>query len=387
MRLATPSGFATEVFLLERPDGDLLPEGAWTLVGDQRLHDAWTQAGLPEPDHALWVAVPEEEKRLRTVIPWLEHWARVPLHRDATVVALGGGVLTDLTGLAASLYLRGVAWQVWPTTLLAMADAALGGKTGADLAAGKNLVGAFHPPRRLVACTDFLAGLPERHLQNGRWELVKTALIQGEMAWAMDMLQDGPVKVRWVERALAFKAGVVHRDPREAGERRLLNLGHTLGHALEAASGYQLLHGEAVGLGLLGACLLAEEQGLKPFPASLLDPLARRLTPLASLVAPWRDCLPLLARDKKATRASGPAEEAPAIMIQCILPATERSRRAAGAAPPGLGISPCQAPVPAPPGEPPCLTSAFPFSCSFSWRFRPPRRMSGPSCSRPAPSS
>jgi 3-dehydroquinate synthetase len=236
------------------------------------------------------------------------------------VVALGGGVLTDLTGLAASLYLRGVAWQVWPTTLLAMADAALGGKTGADLAAGKNMVGAFHSPRRLVACTDFLAGLPERHLQNGRWELIKTALIQGEMAWAMDMVQDGPVKVPWVERALAFKAGVVHRDPREAGERRLLNLGHTLGHALEAASGYQLLHGEAVGLGLLGACLLAEEQGLKPFPASLLDPLVRRLMPLASLVAPWHDCLPLLARDKKAVRAPGSGEETPTTMIHCILP-------------------------------------------------------------------
>ncbi|MBK8790011.1 MAG: hypothetical protein IPO28_07530 [Holophagaceae bacterium] len=87
------------------------------------------------------MAVPEEEKKLRTVIPWLEHWARIPLHRDATVVALGGGVLSDLTGLAASLFLRGIAWQVWPTTLLAMADAALGGKTGADLSAGKNLVG------------------------------------------------------------------------------------------------------------------------------------------------------------------------------------------------------------------------------------------------------
>ncbi len=320
MRLATPSGFASEVFLLERPEGDLLPEGPWTLVGDQRLHKAWTGAGLPVPDHALWVAVPEEEKRLRTVIPWLEHWAGVPLHRDATVVALGGGVLTDLTGLAASLYLRGVAWQVWPTTLLAMADAALGGKTGADLAAGKNLVGAFHPPRRLVACTDFLAGLPERHLQNGRWELIKTALIQGEMTCALDMLQEGPVKIAWVERALAFKAGVVHRDPREAGERRLLNLGHTLGHALEAASGYQLLHGEAVGHGLIGACHLAEEQGLNPYPAGRRVPMARRIPPLAPLVAPWRDCLPLLTRDKKAVRAPGSAEEASAILIHCILP-------------------------------------------------------------------
>jgi 3-dehydroquinate synthetase len=320
MRLATPSGFATEVFLLERPTRDLLPEGPWTLVGDQRLREAWTRAGMPEPTHALWVAVPEEEKRLRTVIPWLEHWALVPLHREATVVALGGGVLTDLTGLAASLYLRGVAWQVWPTTLLAMADAALGGKTGADLAAGKNLVGAFHAPRRLVACTDFLASLSERHLQNGRWELVKTALIQGELAWALEMLQEGPVKFAWVERALAFKAGVVHRDPRESGERRLLNLGHTLGHALEAASGYQLLHGEAVGLGLLGACFLAEEQGLKPFPASLLDSMARRLAPLASLAAPWRACLPLLTRDKKAARVTPQGEAASVIEIQCILP-------------------------------------------------------------------
>jgi 3-dehydroquinate synthetase len=320
MRLATPSGFATEVFLLERPDRDLLPEGPWTLVGDQRLREAWLAAGMPEPAHALWVAVPEEDKRLRTVIPWLERWALVPLHRDATVVALGGGVVTDLTGLAASLYLRGVAWQVWPTSLLAMADAALGGKTGADLAAGKNLVGAFHAPRRLVACTDFLNSLPERHMQNGRWELIKTALILGEMTWALEMLQEGPVKVAWLERALAFKAGVVHRDPRESGERRLLNLGHTLGHALEAASGFRLLHGEAVGLGLLGACLLAEEQGLKAFPASLLEPLARQLAPLAALVAPWHDCLPLLARDKKAARVSGSGEETSAIEIQCVLP-------------------------------------------------------------------
>ncbi|MCE1203200.1 MAG: 3-dehydroquinate synthase [Holophagaceae bacterium] len=315
MRLATPSGFATEVFLLEAPDRELLPEGAWTLVGDRRLREAWTRAGMPEPEHALWVSVPEEEKKLRTVIPWLEHWAQIPLHRDATVVALGGGVLSDLTGLAAALFLRGIAWQVWPTTLLAMADAALGGKTAADLAAGKNLVGAFHAPRRLVACTDLLAGLPERHLQNGLWELVKTALILGEMAWAQEMLQDGPLKVAWVERALAFKAGVVHRDPREAGERRLLNLGHTLGHALEAASGYRLLHGEAVGLGLLASCLLAEEQGLKAYPPGLIEALVRRLAPLAPQIAPWADCLPLLARDKKAARASGSSIE-----IQCILP-------------------------------------------------------------------
>ena len=319
MKLSTPSGFATEVFLVEAPDRELLPEGPWTLVGDLRLREAWRAAGLPEPSHALWVSVPEEEKKLRTVIPWLEHWAGVPLHREATVVALGGGVLSDLVGLAAALYLRGVAWQVWPTTLLAMADAGLGGKTGADLAAGKNLVGAFHPPRRLVACTAFLGSLPPRHLESGRWELIKTALIQGEMDWAAEMLQEGPVKLPWVERALAYKAAVVHRDPREAGERRLLNLGHTLGHALETASGYGLLHGEAVGLGLLGACLLAEEQGLKAFPPAFLGTMVRRLAPLAPLVPAWAACLPPLLRDKKARHVPGAGEE-PATEIHCILP-------------------------------------------------------------------
>jgi 3-dehydroquinate synthase len=134
------------------------------------------------------------------------------------------------------------------------------------------------------------------------------------------MLQDGPVKFAWVERALAYKAGVVHRDPREAGERRLLNLGHTLGHALEAASGYSLLHGEAVGLGLLGSCLLAEELGLKAFPPAFLESLARRLAPLASLVAPWPACLPLLLRDKKAKLVPGSAGDQPATEIHCILP-------------------------------------------------------------------
>ena len=320
MRLAAPSGFATEVFILGAPDPSLLPEGSWTLLGDECLRGAWQGAGMPEPDHALWVSVNESEKKLRTLIPWLEHWARVPLHREATVVALGGGVLTDLTGLAAALYLRGVAWQAWPTTLLAMADAGLGGKTGADLAAGKNLVGAFHSPRRLVACTDFLATLPPRHMENGRWELVKTALIQGEMTWASEMLQDGPVRQAWVERALAFKAGVVHRDPRESGERRLLNMGHTLGHALEAASGYQLLHGEAVGLGLLASCLLVGDLDLRPFPTEFLDLFARRLAPLAPLVAPWPECFPLLHRDKKARVAAHSTEDDPATEIHCILP-------------------------------------------------------------------
>lgn len=319
MRLATPQGFSTEVFLVEALDPALLPEGPWTLVGDKCLRDAWRRAGMPEPPHALWVSVPEAEKRLRTISPWLEHWARIPLYRDGTVVALGGGVLTDLVGLAAALFLRGIAWQAWPTTLLAMGDAGLGGKTGADLEAGKNLVGAFHSPRRLVACSAFLDSLPKRQMDNGRWEFIKTALILGETDWALEMLNAEAFRPSWVERALAYKAGVVHRDPRETGERRLLNLGHTLGHALEAASGYSLLHGEAVGLGLLGACFLAEEQGLKPLPPALLEPMTRRLAPLATQIVPWSECLPLLARDKKG-RVVGTEWGTPTTEIHCILP-------------------------------------------------------------------
>ena len=310
MRIHLPGGFPTEVHVLERPTPELLPEGPWVLLGDEAVRPHWEAAGLPQPEGSRWVAVSEEGKRLGALEPWLEGWARLPLRRDATLVAVGGGVLTDMAGLAASLYLRGIAWQAWPTTLLSMADAGLGGKTACDLDAGKNLVGAFHAPARLVACTSVLETLPPRQIESGRWELVKTALLLNDLPWCEELLRVPTPRTTWIEKALAFKAGVVHRDPQEHGERRLLNLGHTLGHALESASGYRLLHGEAVGLGLLAACLLAEAEGLHPFPPSLLQAFADRLAPLAPLIAPWEALKPWLSRDKKAL-ASG---------IACILP-------------------------------------------------------------------
>ena len=314
MRLATPPGFATEVFVQEAPSPDLLPAGPWTLVGDAAVRGAWRAAGLPEPPGARWVSVDEPRKRLETILPWLEAWSELPLPRNATVVAVGGGVLTDLAGLASALYLRGVAWQAWPTTLLSMADAGLGGKTGADLPAGKNLVGAFHPPQRLVACTGFLGTLPGRQMENGRYELIKTALLLGDAEWLDALLSPAPVRTAWIERALLFKAEIVHRDPTEKGERRLLNLGHTLGHALESASGYALLHGEAVGMGLIAACHLSESLGSKPFPRAVTGALAARLTPLAPHLPDWEALVPWLTRDKKAVQEGG------ALEIHCILP-------------------------------------------------------------------
>lgn len=311
MRLVeVPDGYATEVWIGQSPSPALLPQGSWVLIGDGAVRPAWLGAGMPEPPGTLWVSVPESRKRLETIIPWLETWARLPLHRDATVVAVGGGVLTDLAGLTASLYMRGLPWQSWPTTLLSQVDAGLGGKTGADLEAGKNLVGAFHAPVRLVACTCFLDTLPPRQIDSGRWELLKTALLLGDLPWAQSLAEGGGGDEADIARALAYKAGVTHRDPTERGERRLLNLGHTLGHALESASGYALLHGEAVGMGILAACLLADEEGMAPFPAPFLDALAARLAPLAGEIRPWELLRPWMLRDKKGTGGS----------IQCILP-------------------------------------------------------------------
>ena len=312
-----PEGFPTEVVLRQSLAEDLLPEGRWTLLGDENVRSHWTDHRFPEPPGTLWVPTSESLKRLESLIPWLEAWACLPLHRDATIVAVGGGVLTDMAGLAAALFLRGVAWHCWPTTLLAQVDAGLGGKTAVNLAAGKNLAGAFHPPERLVVCTDFLATLPRRHLAAGAWELCKHALIEGDLAWAERLLAGETPGLGDLERSLGQKGAVVHRDAREQGERKLLNLGHTLGHALESASGFELLHGEAVGLGTLAACLLAEAEGLPAFPEDFLRGFAQRLRPLAGRIPAWEACLPVLARDKKASGASKGSEESG---IHCVLP-------------------------------------------------------------------
>jgi 3-dehydroquinate synthetase len=317
MELKLPEGFPTRVWVEEAPDPGLLPAAPWTLVGDAAVRDTWLRHRMPEPPGTLWVPVAEATKRLDTLIPWLEAWARLPLPRGATLVAVGGGVLTDMAGLGAALYMRGIRWHAWPTTLLAQVDAGLGGKTAVDLEAGKNLAGAFHPPQQLVVCRTFLATLPARQLAAGRWEIFKMALVAGDLDWAETLLEPGVPGPETLLRALRAKAEIVHRDPLEAGERRLLNLGHTLGHALEAASDYRLLHGEAVGLGTLAACCLSEDLGLGDFPPGFLARVAARLAPLAPLVPPWEACLERLPRDKK---SAPDGENSARSAIHCILP-------------------------------------------------------------------
>jgi shikimate kinase/3-dehydroquinate synthase len=177
-------------------------------------------------------------------------WRSLRLDRGGAIVALGGGTTTDLAGFAAATYMRGVDWVAVPTSLVGQVDAAIGGKTAIDLPEAKNLVGAFHWPARTVIDPALLTTLPEEERRNGLAEVVKTGLLAGEPLWELS-------EPELVRRCAAFKAALCLRDPEDRGPRHALNLGHTFAHALEAASGYELSHGRAVGLGLLAALRLS----------------------------------------------------------------------------------------------------------------------------------
>jgi 3-dehydroquinate synthase len=191
--------------------------------------------------------------------------------RDGVVVALGGGVIGDLTGLAAGLLKRGIAFAQIPTTLLAQVDSSVGGKTAINTAAGKNLVGLFHQPRIVIADTEVLKTLPRRELLAGYAEVAKYGAL-GDRAFfewleangAKALAGDSTAMVQAVAHACRMKAAIVARDERETGERALLNLGHTFGHALEAATGYsdRMLHGEGVAIGMALAFQLSVKLGL-----------------------------------------------------------------------------------------------------------------------------
>ena len=198
--------------------------------------------------------------------------AELKASRDATIVALGGGVIGDLAGFAAACWMRGIAFVQMPTTLLAMVDSSVGGKTAVDLAQGKNLVGAFHQPRAVVVDTGTLATLPERELRAGLAEVVKYAALGDAafFAWLEQhadalLARDTQVLAEAIATCCRQKAGIVSRDETEQGERALLNFGHTFGHALETATGYGvLLHGEAIAIGMVLAARLSAQLGRAP---------------------------------------------------------------------------------------------------------------------------
>ncbi len=196
----------------------------------------------------------EESKNLRSVEDLCRGFAEWGLHRADVVVAVGGGVVTDVAGFAAAVYHRGIAVIHVATTLLGQVDAAIGGKTGVNLPEGKNLVGSFWQPEAVICDTDTLATLPPREYRSGLGEMAKYAFL------GVPNLRDLPIDEA-VAACAACKAAVVSGDERESGARALLNYGHTLAHALETAGSYDLRHGEAVGIGLTFAARLARRMG------------------------------------------------------------------------------------------------------------------------------
>jgi 3-dehydroquinate synthase len=224
------------------------------------------QARLPRVQ-VLRLPRGESAKNLAAVERTCQWLAEQGYDRRSVIVGVGGGAATDHAGFAAAVYLRGIDFALCPTTLLAAVDASVGGKTGVDIAAGKNLVGAFHQPRVVVADLGFLATLPAREIAAGLAEVVKAGLIgDAELFANVESSAQavlGPAELpAVVAAAVRVKIEVVTEDERESGRRAVLNFGHTLGHAIEAASGYELLHGEAVSLGMVAALALGEARGV-----------------------------------------------------------------------------------------------------------------------------
>ena len=222
--------------------------------------DGWQVAGVLE------VPAGEPSKSLETYAKTVRDLARLGLTRDATLFALGGGVVGDLGGFVAATYMRGVSLVMMPTSLLAMVDSSVGGKVGLDLPEGKNLVGAFVRPRLVAADLDWLGTLPERELSNGLAEVVKMGLLAGggffEDLSLVERARAGDPEalLTLALHCVRFKAGVVAEDEMEGGPRAILNYGHTIGHALEAAAAYALPHGTAVAAGMVAAARISRER-------------------------------------------------------------------------------------------------------------------------------
>src|SRR5207302_6726684 len=246
------AGVHVERGALQRLGGLVPGDGKTALVSDPQvaaIHGMDAQLALGSRLTETHELLPGEEAKSLAAVDRL--WQELRLDRTGTIVAFGGGCTTDAAGFVAATYLRGIAWTPVPTSLVAQVDAAIGGKTGIYLPQGKNLVGAFHWPERTVIDPALLATLPPEQRREGMAEVVKTALLAGE---PFHELPDDEL----VRRCAAFKAAVCLRDPHDHADRKMLNLGHTFAHALEAAARYEgVTHGQAVALGLLAALRLS----------------------------------------------------------------------------------------------------------------------------------
>jgi 3-dehydroquinate synthetase/shikimate kinase len=288
--LLAAAGVHVELGAIDELD-ELVPgDGPVELVVDAHvsgIHGIRAQVALGAR-HVVQHEVPAGEAAKTPAV--LERlWTSVRVGRDGVVVALGGGSTTDVAGFAAATHMRGIAWTAVPTTLVGQVDAGIGGKTAIDLPAAKNAVGVFHWPARVVCDPTLLTTLPEAERVNGLAEVVKTGLLAGDAIWE----RPEPEQVR---RCAAFKSGICLSDPYDRGARTQLNLGHTFGHALEAAAGYALPHGRAVALGLLAALRLSGLSDEVRMVQEVLSPEPVTVDADAAWAA--------LARDKKAERGA-----------------------------------------------------------------------------------
>ena len=228
------------------------------------------------------IPVGEEHKTLQTINSLWSGFVQAGVERKSIVIALGGGITGDLTGFAAATYLRGIPWVNVPTTLLAMVDSSLGGKTGANLPQGKNLIGAFHAPALVLTDPEELSSLPPAELRSGLAEAIKHALIADPSLYQQLRNEGWGQEIEkitsLISRAVAVKAAVIESDPYEKGARQALNFGHTAGHGIERASDYHLSHGESVAIGMVVETRLAEKIGLAQ--SGLADEIASTLIKL-----------------------------------------------------------------------------------------------------------
>ncbi len=311
--LEPPYDVVVEAGVLARA-GDAIRAPKLALISDDKVGPLYAQTVRQSLEDAgsqvFSYTVPEGEtsKSLKTLSTLLSRMAQDGFNRQGAVVALGGGVISDLAGFVAASYMRGIDFYILSTTLLGMVDASVGGKTGVNLPEGKNLVGAFWQPKAVLMDVSVLATLPEREFRGGAVELFKHGLLADprllEDAANLEFRRDGPSAFleETVARSVSVKAVVVAEDERESGRRAYLYLGHSLAHALEAytktSPGHALSHGDAVTYGLLFAAQLASARGYADETSRVTDFL-RWVEPAPLPEIPLEPLLPYIARDKK----------------------------------------------------------------------------------------
>jgi 3-dehydroquinate synthase len=240
-------------------------EGVWPLWGRKALDLGWP---TQRDRRVILFSASEPNKRLTSVEFLARRLVNAGANRDSALIAVGGGVTGDVTGFVASIYMRGIPYFQVPTSLLAQVDSSIGGKTGVDLPEGKNLLGTFQQARQVYIDPRFLSTLPDEELRQGMAEVIKSAMIGDEVLWKFVENSSDSIKKRDLETLLRIisascllKSRIVQEDEKESGQRRVLNLGHTVGHALEKLSGFSSRHGDCVATGMVAAATLSHRLG------------------------------------------------------------------------------------------------------------------------------